>query len=182
MTQKYRRAKLRELVLYVAAKSRDDPAFDTAKLDWLLYYADFLAYGVLGRAVTGATYVRAAHGPTPRQLASLQQELLARQEVALAPRQRLGRLQRTPVPLRLPNLSAFPGEEIALVDEVIEKLRGIGASDAATVMRKAPGWRFARKGEPIPYASVFLSDEPLTPADLTWAREIAERYALTATR
>ncbi len=182
MTQRYSKAKLRELALYLSAKASDDASFDVVKLDWLLYYVDFVAYGALEHAVTGATYVRAALGPVPKQWAALREEMLSQGELALAPRQRLGRVQRAPVSLRLPDLKAFEGEEIALIDEIIETLRGVGAGEAALVMRKAPGWRFAKEGEPIPYASALLSDEPLTQADVAWAQEIAGRHALTAPR
>jgi hypothetical protein len=182
MAQRYSRAKLRELILYLATKCSGDPSFDAAKLNWLLYYADFLAYGTLGRAITGAAYVRGKQGPAPRRLASLRDQMVADAELAIAYRRPMGRPQRVPAALRPSDLKVFAAEEVALIDEVVEALRGVEATDVTTVLRKAAGWRFAAQGAEIPYASVFVSAAPLTDDDIARAREIAERYAATAHR
>ncbi|HZQ34888.1 MAG TPA: hypothetical protein VFD32_03070 [Dehalococcoidia bacterium] len=47
--------KLGELILYVAEKSSDDPRFGATKLNNILFFSDFLAFGQLGRSITGAT-------------------------------------------------------------------------------------------------------------------------------
>src|SRR5438067_13073106 len=60
--------KFRELILYFAQKSADDPAFGAVKLNKLLFYADFVSFAKRGKAITGATYFRLPHGPAPRQL------------------------------------------------------------------------------------------------------------------
>ena len=45
--------KMKELILYLAARSEDDPRFSSTKLNKLLFYCDFTAYRQLGRSITG---------------------------------------------------------------------------------------------------------------------------------
>ncbi len=182
MAQRYRREKLKELILYLAAKCGDDPSFEAAKLNWLLYYADFLAYGALGHSVTGSAYVRQKQGPAPKRLASLRDQMVSEAELAISYRRPMGRPQKVPAALRPPDLTVFAADEIAIIDEVVEALRCVEAADVSTVLRKAAGWRFAEQGAEIPYASVFVSVASLTDDDVARAREIAERYATTAHR
>jgi hypothetical protein len=54
----YDENKLRELILLICRKCADDPTFDEEKLKMLLYQCDFRSFAELGRAITGAVYVR----------------------------------------------------------------------------------------------------------------------------
>jgi hypothetical protein len=58
--------KMKELVLYLTAKSKGDPQFSAAKLNKLLFYCDFTAYRQLGRSITGFSYQRMPSGPAPK--------------------------------------------------------------------------------------------------------------------
>lgn len=60
------RDKFRELILYVARETEDDPKCGATKLNKILFYADFLAYRELGSSLSGQTYQRLEHGPAPR--------------------------------------------------------------------------------------------------------------------
>ena len=55
---KYSRKKLKELILLICKECADDPSFDEDKLKLLLFLCDFQAYGKLGKAITGAEYIR----------------------------------------------------------------------------------------------------------------------------
>lgn len=49
-------AKFKALMLYAAEKSRGDPRFGAIKLNKILFFSDFLSYGLTGRAVTAAVH------------------------------------------------------------------------------------------------------------------------------
>lgn len=71
----YSEEKLRELILYIAYKSKADPRCGAVKLNKLLYYADFTAYRLLGRSITGAEYQHLQEGPAPRRGLPAQEKL-----------------------------------------------------------------------------------------------------------
>ena len=92
----------------------------------------------------------------------------------------MGFRQKRLVALRQPDLSAFTGTEIALVDGVIDQLRGSSAtrvSQLSHVWSKA--WEVAAIGETIPYETVFVapsSQQAVTPEIELEAKELAEHY------
>ena len=63
------------LVLYIADKCSDDPHFGATKFNKILFYADFLSYGLYGQPITGATYFRLPKGPAPKQWLQVRGEM-----------------------------------------------------------------------------------------------------------
>src|SRR5690606_1570423 len=61
----FEKEKLAELVIFFARESEKDRLFGSTKLNKLLFLADFLAYGYLGKPITGARYIHKKRGPTP---------------------------------------------------------------------------------------------------------------------
>jgi hypothetical protein len=170
-------SKFRELVLYVAEKCADDLSFGATKLNKILFYADFRAYAILGRPITGAEYQKLEYGPAPRRLIPIRDRMvkageLATQEIRLPS----GISQKRPVNLRLPDLSLFTAEEISIVDDVIRELRGQGAETVSTRSHEMVGWIVAKLGETIPYETVFVSNEPLSQEEIARGRELAQRF------
>jgi hypothetical protein len=80
------------------------------------------------------------------------------------------------VNLREPNLDVFTPEQIALVDSIIEKLRGFTADEVSDLSHQMVGWKIAEPGESIPYESVYISAEPLTDADILRAGELLRAH------
>lgn len=166
--------KLRELALYVAAKSEDDPRFGATKLNKILFYSDFWAYGLFGKPITGAEYQRLENGPAPRAWLPLQRDMLKQKEAAVARRAHFGYQQERLVALREPKLEAFSGAEISIVDQVLEMLRDQNATQVSELSHQFQGWRLARHKETIPYATVFLEgSRPLTEAELAHGQRVA---------
>ena len=69
--------KFRELLVYVSKKCEDDPTFGAVKLNKILYYADFAAYRLYDKPITGAKYRKLSEGPAPRELIAERDALLA---------------------------------------------------------------------------------------------------------
>ena len=65
MALKFLRERFREAVLYIAWKTRDDPAFGRTKFAKTLFYADMASYAETGDALTGALYKYWDPGPVP---------------------------------------------------------------------------------------------------------------------
>ena len=172
-------AKFRELLLYIANRSLSDPHFGATKLNKILFFSDFYAYGMLGRPITGAEYQRLEYGPAPRQLKPTVEQMRDAQEATVLPRRHFNRQQQILFPLRDPDLSRFTAEEIALVDEVIRLLQPYNVTQVSELSHGyAVGWQVARENETIPYQTVFLSSEPLTVSDIRRGQELAQKYGL----
>ncbi len=172
--------KLKELILYIAQKCSADPDFGAVVLNKVLFFSDFLTYAGTGRPITGVEYQKLPHGPAPRRLLPLQRELTERGEAVLAPADRMGFRQKRLVALRQPDLSAFTGTEIAVVDGVIDQLRGSSATRVSQLSHAwSKAWEVAEVGETIPYETVFVApsnQQVITPEIELEAKELAEHY------
>jgi uncharacterized phage-associated protein len=169
--------KFKELILYVCGKSACDPNFGATKLNKILFLADFWAYANFGNPITGVEYMRLPHGPAPRPLIPIRRQMenageLAIQETALDPEMK----RKKPINLRAADLSVFDAEEIALVDKVIEVCQNASASGVSRYTHHWHGWIAAIDGETIPYETVFISDDPITPFEIERGKELADQH------
>jgi hypothetical protein len=85
-----------------------------------------------------------------------------------------GKKQTRTVNLREPNLSLFTARDIALVDDVIQKLGAFNADETSELSHRYVGWKSTKEGDTIPYGTIFLSDEPPSPAELRRIQELAD--------
>lgn len=168
----YDARKFEELLLFIAEESVDDPNFGKTKLNKVLYYVDFLAYGAFGQPVTGAEYQRRPYGPVPRQITEARQRLVARGDAVVEVLERFGRRQERLTPRRSADRSMFTEDEQHLVVDVIKQLWDKSAVEASDISHRELGWKLAKDRETIPYSTVFLSGEPITDDDVRRAREV----------
>jgi len=171
--------KLKELMLYVAEKSLEDPRFGATKLNKILFYSDFMAYGLHGEPITGATYQKLDRGPAPRQLLPVQEELITDGHARIDQRSYFNLVQKRLVPLRSADISGFSPEQIALVDRVIDVLKGHGGLQVSELSHAEAGWQIAEDRGDIPYESVFLSTEPLASSEIRRIQETAQQHGWT---
>jgi hypothetical protein len=172
-------ARFRELVLYISQKCANDPKFGAVKLNKILFFSDFLAFAHYGKPITGFEYQKLEQGPAPRRLVPVRKRMIEKKELGLQEIPlKSGNIQTRTVNLRRPNLTVFKPEHIAIVDSVIEALSESGSDTLSELTHKMVGWKTARFGETIPYETIFLTDEPLSEADVEKGREIAEEFGL----
>lgn len=165
--------KMKELVLYVALRCQQDERFGKVKLNKLVYFSDFFAYGKLGRPITGLEYQALARGPVPRRMAPLIAELQSEGALAIQVVTYFNRRQQRPIALRDPDLSTFTAAEIALVDELIGRFWGLNATEMSDLTHELDGWKLASEGEVIPYFTAFGVSNDIPPAAMAYATELA---------
>jgi len=171
--------KFKELVLYLAVKSRDDLRFGRTKLNKLLWACDFWAYGQLGESITGATYKNREFGPAPNEFVPVTERMEQDKDLAWEPVVYGGLKQQRAVALRQPDLqkAKFRPDEVAIIDELITVLSPATGRAVSRWTHDMRGWLHTKIGEVIPYESVFLGDSKLPPEVLAFARQrVEERH------
>ena len=156
--------KFRELLLYIASESTDDPTFGAVKMNKVLYYADFAAFRQFGRPITGATYRKLMEGPAPLEMLKERHALIESGDAELCEVAYFtGAQQRLTVrDGREPDREIFEPGELKIVDEVIRFFYGKTAREVSDYSHREPGWAVARDREVIPYDTVWLSPGPLS--------------------
>jgi hypothetical protein len=173
--------KLGELIVYISLKSAKDPRFGAVKLNKLLYFADFLAMGNFGKPITAVPYQHLKAGPAPRRLRPIRDQLVAEGAIAIQHIPlRSGNTQTRTIALRNAKLHDFTGDEIALVDELIEEHWNDDSESISNSSHNYVGWKMTKDGDSIPYGSIFLSDRPLNQAEILRGRELAKEYGWVA--
>jgi hypothetical protein len=164
--------KLTELILYVTKLCADDPFFGSTKLNKILYFSDFLAYGNLGKPITGVAYQHLERGPAPKMLFPVRSRMIERGDLRLDSRlDPFGYEQKRPVALRDADIALFETKELELVKQVKIALSKASATEASNISHREVGWKTTKMKETIPYASIFLSDEPLSQAEIRFAQK-----------
>lgn len=175
--------KLAELILYISQKCATDPKFGSVKLNKILYLSDFLAFGNWGEPITAVPYQHLRMGPAPTRMLPVRDGLVKNGKLVLQTLPlKSGKRQVRTVNLVDPDLKVFSGREIALVDSIIQDLWDMDAEESSELSHRFVGWKMTKEKEPIPYGSIFISDEPLSPAEIQRGQELAREFGLTDKR
>jgi uncharacterized phage-associated protein len=165
-------AKFAELLLYVAGKTLADHHGGAVKLNKYLYFAEFAAVRRIGRPITGVKYQKLRHGPAPRRLLPIRDALVAGGSARLERRQDAFGYEHTDlVPLREADLSRFSGDEIRIIDEIIEELLPLNGSQVSDLSHREAGWMMVSVGDTIPYELALVAP----PDEVEVTDEIAGR-------
>lgn len=165
------RARLRELMLFVAERCQYDPKFGVTKLNKILFYCDFFAFAKLGKPITGMPYDKLPYGPVPKAAESTRRQMERDEDVFVPPEGYSPSRLRRMVPRRAANLNLFSGPEIALVDGIIEALSDATGSQLRDLSH-GKAWQSVEMYQTIPYEAIFVSDEPYTEEDIARAHEL----------
>ncbi len=176
----YSPEKLQELILYVSSRSLSDPRFGKTKLNKILFFSDFQAYRQIGQSITGAVYHHLPQGPCPHQLLPALNALAG--QIAEVPEPTYAGTQKRLVPLRPPDLSAFSGTEVAIIEGVLTDLRPLTNQQVSELSHETVAWRLTEDQDEIPYGTAVLSSDEPTDDDLRWMEGAVSSEALgTAT-
>lgn len=176
-TVTFNREKFRELIVYIAQKTGDDPGFGDTHLNKVLYWSDFFGYSHLGQPVTGARYQKLKYGPAARALIPVRDELEEEGALSVEPRQ-VGTMEsRVTIAKRGPDTSLFSPEELELVDELISQVKTRTAiSISALSHQQSPGWNLVDIHEDIPYSTALISTEKPSGDVVARGKELTERF------
>lgn len=172
--------KLAELVLYISQKCARDTFFGQVKLNKVLFFSDFTAFGKRGTSITNAEYQHQPEGPTVRRMLPVQSGLLSEGSLAIQPTDCFGFMQKRPVNLREPDLSLFSGQEIAIVDSWIERLRPLSGKEVSALSHTTAGWQMTKDSDTIDPRSVFIAWEEPSSYEVKVGYSLAEQFGLLA--
>lgn len=180
-TQEFHPERLKNLILYVAERSRDDPFFGAVKLNKILYYVDFRAYRELGYSITGAEYQKLPEGPAPRELLKTRRQLLTEGRIKLENHQVFNYVQQRIILVGPADdaLAAFTPAEAAIIEDVLATVRGKSGTEVSEMSHREAGWKLATFYETIPYDTAWIppKDTELDEESLAIARDALSESA-----
>jgi transcriptional regulator with XRE-family HTH domain len=147
--------KFKEVLLYILNKVGSKPNIGESVLYKLLYFIDFNYYEKYEEQLIGATYIKNNYGPTPKEFIKVIEDMEAKKEIVKVEGKYFQYPQRKYLPLRTPDLSVLKANELKIIDEVLDKLSDMNATQISEYSHKDVPWLTTEEGEQIEYESVF---------------------------
>lgn len=169
----FNKEKFKNLVLYVCDKC-EPKELGSTKLNKVLWYTDMLSYVYFQQPVTGETYIKRQFGPVPKHVLSILNELELNRQIATKESEYFGYDKKEYIALKKPNLTLFTGQEISLIDAMIEVI--CKENTARTISQASHDriWELAEIGEEIPYHAFLASNiGEIDKEDVEWAMKSA---------
>lgn len=160
------KARLRELVLYIANQCSNDEKFGSIKLNKILFAADVNSYLRRGVTISSAQYMKEKKGPVPVQMKPVLDELVNNGDLVFQERLYWGRQQKRPINVREANLDLFSGNDIAILDETIKNCGHLNATEMSDLSHGV-AWEIASKGAVIPMQAFLYKDRQTVNGRLT---------------
>jgi hypothetical protein len=170
--------KFKELILYFSKRGIDENlVIGSTKLNKLLFFTDFRAFGELGEPVTGARYQKLERGPAARELVPMRDQMLGDKEVKYRGRSD-DDLNDVLIPLSESRIDeVLSDEERRIADEVFEELRPYNATAVSDYSHlKSAGWNVVKIKADIPYESEHVITDPPTQDAIDRGRELAAKH------
>ncbi|MEP7011246.1 MAG: type II toxin-antitoxin system antitoxin SocA domain-containing protein [Acidobacteriota bacterium] len=174
------RHKLKQLILYVAAKMKDADSFGETKLNKVLFRADMACYRDLGESLTDFKFQKNHQGPTLRAFLPITREMTAQGVLAWNSRFVGSVNENRPIALAEPDLEAISPQERALIDEEIARAWMLTGGQMSDEEHVTAAWFALRQGETISPELCFVENPlniiPLSEKEESRAKEAIDRY------
>lgn len=160
--------KFKEVLLYILSKVGSKENIGETVIYKLLYFIDFDFYEKFEEQLVGATYMKNQFGPTPIEFAKIVEQMIKRGEIEKVKSDYFSYPQTKYLPRIKPDLSKLKANEIEVIDNVLNRLSDMNASQISGYSHSDVPWLTTSDGEIIEYESVFYRTQPYS------VREYAE--------
>ncbi len=152
--------KFKEVLLYVLNKVGAKENIGETVIYKLLYFIDFDFYEKYEEQLVGATYIKNKFGPTPVEFAKIVEKMIKDGELEKVKSEYFKLQQTKYLPRRRPDLVKLTASEIEVIDDVLNRLSDMNASQISAYSHGDVPWATTTDGDTIEYESVFYRTPP----------------------
>lgn len=154
--------KFRETLLYILNKVGSRSNIGETVIYKLLYFIDFDFYEKYEKQFIGATYIKNHYGPTPVEFKKIIDAMLKEGEIERISSNYFQYPQTKYLPRREPDVSKLLGNELKMIDDVIDRLGEMNASQISDYSHGDVPWLTTEDGQKIEYEKVFYRTSAYT--------------------
>ena len=147
--------KFKQVLLYVLQKVGGKPNVGMTVLYKLLYFIDFDYYEKHEEQLMGLTYIKNLHGPTPKEFIKVVEQMKQYGELEEVASKYFTYEQKKFIPVVQSDLSRISGQELAMIDDVLNRLSDKTVTELSDHSHKDIPYLTANNGEALSYESVF---------------------------
>jgi transcriptional regulator with XRE-family HTH domain len=152
--------KFKEVLLYILNKVGAKENIGETVIYKLLYFIDFDFYEKYEEQLVGATYIKNKYGPTPVEFVKIVEKMIKDEEIEKVKSEYFSFPQTKYLPRRKPDLTRLKANEIEVIDDVLNRLSEMNASQISAYSHNDVPWKTTEDGEAIEYESVFYRTPP----------------------
>jgi len=147
--------KFKEVLIYILNKVGAKPNIGETVIYKLLYFIDFDYYERYEEQLIGATYLKNKFGPTPLEFRIIVDKMMAKGEIIEIKDKYFEYPRRKYLPLRKPDLGILKGNEVEVIDDVLDRLSDMNARQISDYSHNDVPWLTTEEGKTIAYEAVF---------------------------
>lgn len=152
--------KFKEVLLYILNKVGAKENIGETVIYKLLYFIDFDFYEKYEEQLIGATYIKNKYGPTPVEFVKIVEKMIRDEEIEKVKSEYFKLQQTKYLPLRKPDMTKLLANEIEVIDDVLNRLSEMNASQISAYSHNDAPWMTTADGGAIEYESVFYRTPP----------------------
>jgi transcriptional regulator with XRE-family HTH domain len=152
--------KFKEVLLYILNRVGAKENIGETVVYKLLYFIDFDFYEKYEDQLIGATYIKNKYGPTPIEFAKIVEKMIKDGEIEKVKSEYFKLQQTKYLPRRKPDLAKLQATEIEVIDDVLNRLSEMNASQISAYSHGDVPWMSTKDGDTIDYESVFYRTPP----------------------
>jgi transcriptional regulator with XRE-family HTH domain len=152
--------KFKEVLLYILNKVGAKENIGETVIYKLLYFIDFDFYEKYEEQLVGATYIKNKYGPTPVEFVKIVEKMIKDGEIEKVKSEYFKLQQTKYLPRRKPDLAKLKANEIEVIDDILNRLSEMNASQISAYSHNDVPWMTTKDGETIEYESVFYRTPP----------------------
>lgn len=156
--------KFKETLLYILSKVGSKSNIGESVLYKLLYFIDFNYYEKYEEQLIGATYIKNHYGPTPIEFIKIVEDMKGK-DLAKIQDNYFQYPQTKYLPLRKPDLTKINAQEQKVIDDVLNSLSDMNATQISDFSHNDVPWQTTEDGAVIDYESVFYRTPPYSVRD-----------------
>lgn len=157
--------KFEQVLLYVLQKVGAKPNVGETVLYKLLYFIDFDYYEKFEKQLMGLTYIKNHYGPTPREFKKVIDDMVASGKLEAVKSKYFAKDQRKYLPKVNPDLGELNGNELEMIDSVLERYADKSATQLSEMSHRDMPWKAAKMKQNIEYEHVFYRSEEFSVRD-----------------
>ena len=150
--------KFKQVLLYILTKIGSKLNIGETAIYKLLYFIDFDYYEKYEEQLIGAKYIRNNYGPTPVHFKRVVEEMIKNNQLEEVQSKFFEYPIRKYLPKVTPILTKLSGQEIAHIDDVLNRLSDKTAKELSAYSHTDNPWMVKKQGEVLDYESVFYRD------------------------
>ena len=147
--------KFREVLLYILDKIGSKANIGETVIYKLLYFIDFNYYEKFEEQLIGAQYIKNHFGPTPIEFQKVVDRMAEDSELEKVKSKYFQYPQAKYLPLRKPDLGKIAARELEVIDDVLNRLSDMNATQISRYSHDDVPWKTAKDGDFIEYEAVF---------------------------